>query len=84
MEQQMHGTASNGNDNSSGVLYVSFVGGHPSNPILRVQLPSEDECGSNSGLLHLPYSGPNEALEAAELAESSLGGEGTLSAECIR
>ena len=71
MEQQMHGTAGNGNDNSSGVLYVSFVGGHPSNPILRVQLLSEEECGSNSGL-HLPYSGPNEALEAAELAETSL------------
>ena len=64
---------SGSNDNSSGILYVSFVGGHPSNPIVRVQLPGEGEelCG-NTSKFHLPYSGPNEALEAAELLEISL------------
>lgn len=64
-----NGSASN--DNSSGVLYVSFVGGHPSNPILRVPL-SSDETGDNNGRFDLPYNGANKALEAPELTEPSL------------
>ena len=51
------------NDLGAGVIYVRFVGGHPSNPILRVQLPREEENSGSATKFDLPYSGPNDAVE---------------------
>lgn len=51
------------NDLGAGVMYVRFVGGHPSNPILRVQLPREEENAGSAAQFDLPYSGPNDAVE---------------------
>ena len=61
-----------GNDLGAGVMYVRFVGGHPSNPILRVQLPrEEDNCGSATKF-DLPSSGPNDAVEMSHLQQANV------------